>query len=256
MQLGRHLHELWRLRIGLAISLLLALFAALLSVAQVGVFPPSITPRSHETASASTRVLVDSPKSSTLDLSVAVNDLASATNRALLVSNVMASAPVRQYIERRANVPAGVLEVASPVTPDWPRPLASTGNEKRTSDILKSVDEYRLSLQSNPTVPVVIVDAQAPTAAAAQALANGAVDGMRDYLRDLGIRQNIPASEQVQLEQLGRATGSTVNGDANLSVALLSFLLVFAAASAANVFLARVRRGWALEASAAARQLN
>ena len=254
MQLGRHLHELWRLRIGLVVSLSLGLIAALMSVAEIGLFPPSIHSRAHETASASTRVLVDSPKSSTLDLSVAVNDLASATNRALLVSNVMASAPVREYIARRAHVPADRLEVASPVTPDWPRPLASTGNEKHTSDILKSLDEYRLSLQSNPTVPVVIVDSQAPTAAAAQALANGAVDGMRDYLRDLGIRQNIPAAEQVQLEQLGRATGSVVNEGTNLTVAILSFLLVFAASSAAAVFLARVRRGWAIEAGREARQ--
>jgi len=246
MELGRHLHELWRLRIGLAVSLALGLVAALLSVAKIGVIPPRLEARAHQTAVASTRALVDTPKSSTLDLNVDVTDITAAKNRALLVSNVMASAPVREYIARRARVPAGVLQVASPVTPDWPRPLASTGNKKRTSDLLKSVDEYRLSLQSNPTVPVVIIDAQAPTAAAAAALANGAVDGMRDYLRDLGIRQDIPASQQVQLEQLGRAKGAVVNAGTNLSVAALSFMLVFAASAAAAVFIARVRRGWAL----------
>jgi hypothetical protein len=252
MQLGRHLHELWRLRIGLAISVSLGLIAALISVAHVGIFPPTVHPRTHELASAATRVLVDSPKSSTLDLGVSVNDIASATNRALLVANVMASAPVREYISRRAHVPADVLQVASPVTPDWPRPLASNGNAKHTTDLLKSVNEYRLSLQSNPTVPVVIVDAEAPTPAAAKALANGAVDGMRDYLRDLGVRQGIPKTQQVELEQLGRATGSVVDGGANFSVALLSFLIVFGTSSAAAVFFSRVRRGWALEAG----QLN
>ena len=249
MELGRHLHELWRLRIGIAVSVALGLIGALLSVAKIGVIPPSLEARAHKTAAASTRVLVDTPKSSTLDLNVDVADITAAKNRALLVSNVMASAPVREYISRRARVPANVLQVASPVTPEWPRPLASNGNKKRTGDLLKSVDEYRLSLQSNPTVPVVTIDAQAPTPSAAQALANGAVDGMRDYLRDLGVKQGIPATQQVQLEQLGRAKGAGVNGGPNLSVALLSFMLVFAASSAAAVFIARVRKGWALAAA-------
>jgi hypothetical protein len=250
MQLGRHLRELWQLKTGVAISVLLALLAGLSSVAEVGLFPPSVAPRAEEMAAASTRLLVDAPKSSVLDLSVSLNDVESTTNRALLVSNVMASAPVREYIARRAKVPAEVLEIASPVTPEWPRPLAQTGNEKHTSDILASTDQYRLSLASNPTVPVVEVSAQAPTAKAAEQLANGAVDGMRDYLRDLGAAQQVPVTQQVHLEQLGRAKGGVINPGVSIKVALLSFGLVLAAASAAVLFLARVRRGWTLEADA------
>ena len=64
-------------------------------------------------------------------------------------------------------------------------------------------DQYRLSIQSNRTVPVVDVYAEAPTAEPAQQLANGAVDGMKDYLRDLGTAQAIPENEQVHLQQLG-----------------------------------------------------
>jgi hypothetical protein len=225
MTLGRHLRELWRFRLGLAASITLALFAALWSIGQVGLFPPSVTSRKLEIAAASTRVLVDTPKSAILDLYVSTYD----------------------YIARRAHVPAEVLQVASPVTPDFPRPLASDG-EKHSSDILKSPDQYRLSVQVNPTVPVVDVYAEAPTAEAAQQLANGAVDGMKDYLADLGASQSIPPYEQVHLQQLGRAKGAVIDPGIRTKVALLTFFLVFAASSVAVLALARVRTGWILEA--------
>jgi hypothetical protein len=247
MQLGRHLRELWQFRLGLVASVLLAVFAALWSVGQVGLFPPSVKPRSLEIAAASTTVLVDTPKSAILDLSVSTYDFTAYTNRSLLVGNIMASPPVRRYIARRAHVPADVLQVASPVTPDFPRPLASSG-EKHSSDLLKSPDEYRLSVQSNPTVPVVDVYAEAPTAEAAQQLANGAVDGMKDYLRDLGRKQGIPPDEQVTLQQLGSAKGGVIDPGISRKVALLTFLFVFAGSSMAVMALARVRQGWILEA--------
>jgi hypothetical protein len=247
MQLGRHLRELWQFRLGLVAAVLLASFAALWSVGRVGLFPPSIKARNLEMASASTRALVDTPKSMVLDLGANTYDFQSITDRALLVGNIMASAPVRRYIARRAHLPADVLQISSPVTPDFPRQLASSGT-RRTSDILKSPDEYRLSIQSNPTVPVVDVYAEAPTAEAAQQLANGAVDGMKDYLRDLGAAQSIPGTEQVHLEQLGRAKGGVIDRGVSVKLAALSFLLVFAASSAMVLFVARVRRGWDVEA--------
>jgi hypothetical protein len=249
MQLGTHLLELWRLRIGLIVCVLVALLAAAWSVDRIGLFPPSLEPRKLETAAASTRVLVDAPKSTVLDLSTDTYNFQSLTNRALLVGNVMASEPVREYIGRRANVSPDVLQVASPITPDFPRALASSG-KKSTGDILKSPDEYRLSIQVNPTAPVLDVYAQAPTVEAAAQLANGAVDGMKDYLRDLGTAQSVPLTRQVRLEQLGRAEGDVINKGVGLKVAVLSFVLVFAAASALLLFLLRVRQGW----DAAARQ--
>jgi hypothetical protein len=248
MQLGRRLHELWRLRLGLAVAALLALYAAASSVGSVGLLPPSFEPHKLEMAGASTRVLVDTPKSSVLDLEVNLSDFEGIKDRALLVGNVMASAPVRQYIGRRAGVPASWLQVASPVTPDWPRPLANSESKKSTSDLLKSPDAYRLSIQANPTVPILELYAEAPTAEAAEHLANGAVAGMEDYLKDLGATQEVAASEQVHLEQLGTAKGEVLNKGVSVKVAILAFLLTFAVASATVLFLARTRQGWQMEA--------
>jgi hypothetical protein len=250
MQLGRHLRELWQLRIGVIASVLISLLAALWSVGTIGLFPPKITARHLEMASASTRALVDTPKSTVLDLDVNTYAFSSITNRALLVGNIMGSEPVRRYIARRAHLPAEALQVTSPVTVDFPRPLTtSPAGKKSTRDILKSPDEYRLSIQANPTVPVVDVYAQAPTAEAAEQLANGAIDGMKDYLADLGAAQAIPATKQVHLEQLGRAKGAVIDPGVSVKVALLSFFLTFAASSLMVLFVVRLRRGWAVEAA-------
>jgi hypothetical protein len=174
------------------------------------------------------------------------------TNRGVLVGNMIASAPVRAYIARRAHVPTELLQVAGPVTPDFPRPLATSG-KRSTKDILKSPNQYRLSVQANPTVPILDIYAQAPTADAARALANGAVQGMEDYLHDLANAQHIAVDQRVHLEQLGHADGGVINPDVSVKLAILSFLLVFTASSAMVLAATRVRRGWQLEAGKSAK---
>jgi hypothetical protein len=246
MGLGRHLRELWDNRLGFVACVLLAAFAALWSVAKVSLSPPGVEPRVVEIASASTRAVVDSPTSAVLDLNIATTNLQGMTNRGVLVGNRIASEPVRGYVARRANVRPELLQVASPVTPEFPRPLATSG-KRTTSDILKSPNEYRLSIQANPTVPILDIYAEAPTVEAATALANGAVDGMSDYLRDLAVEQRIPAARRVHIEQLGRAEGGLINDGVSVKLALLSFLLVFAMAAGSVLALARVRRGWRVE---------
>jgi hypothetical protein len=252
MRFGRHLRELWEHRLGLVASVLIASLAALWSVGKVTVFPPSVKPRVLQMAAASTRALVDSPKSAVLDLKVPTTNLQGMTNRGVLVGNMIASAPVRAYIARRAHVPTELLQVAGPVTPDFPRPLATSG-KRSTKDILKSPNQYRLSVQANPTVPILDIYAQAPTADAARALANGAVQGMEDYLRDLANAQHIAVDQRVHLEQLGHADGGVINPDVSVKLAVLSFLLVFAASSAMVLALTRVRRGWQVEAGKSAK---
>ncbi len=139
--------------------------------------------------------------------------------------------------------------MASPVTPDFPRPLATSG-KKSPRDILKSPNEYRLSIQANPTVPIVDIYAEAPTPEIAAAFANGAVDGMQDYLKDLAAAQHVPADRRVRLEQFGRAKGVEINPGVRLKLGMLSFLIVFAAASVTVLAVDRVRQGWKLESVA------
>lgn len=246
MELGKHLRELFRLRLAVVVCFALASFAALTITYKVGLLPPKLEPRALEIASAKTEVLVDTPKSTVLDLGQGASEFTGMTNRAVLIGNVMVSAPVLAFIARRAGVPADVIRAQAPLTPDFPRPLSGVDEQKRTSDLVRSTDQYRLNIQTNPTVPVLDIFAQAPSAKAASTLANAAVDGMRDYLREKARSQGTADSNTVRLSQLGRATGVVINGGVRPQLAILSFLIVFALSSATAMFVARVRRGWEL----------
>lgn len=244
MRFGEHLRELWRLRLGLTLCVLAAALAALSTAYEVNIAPPGLSPRSLELASASTEVLVDTPRSALLDPPQSTADVEAMTNRAILLGNVMASPPVQTLIALRAGVPPARIRTVAPITPDFPRPVANEANRKRTSDLFGSLEEYRLSVESPPNVPILQINAQAPTVATSQRLANAAVDGLRDYIARLAAVQGIEADQQVRLEQLGRAQGRVVNDGVGVQAALLAFVIVFAATAAAGIFVSRVRRGW------------
>ena len=245
MKFGMRLRELWEHRLGLTLSIAIALFAGFWSIAKISLLPPGVHSRHLETASATTRVLVDMPNSLVLDLSDQVTDIESLTNRGLLVGNLIGSAPVRETISRRVGVPADRLEVAAPLTREWPRAMQQAGTKRSTSDILKSPDQYRINVRANPTVPILEISTVAPTAEAATRLANGAVLGTQDYLREVAARESIPASRQVKLDQLGSAKGGVINQGVSVKVALMSFLVALSVSFFAVLASARIRRGWA-----------
>lgn len=239
------MRELWGQKVGLAIAVAIALLAATRVLFGVSFLPPKLEHNSQGLASASTQVVVDTPRSSIIDLRQDTYSFTGLTNRALLLGNVMASLPVRGYIARRAGVPVEAIRVSAPLTPEQPRVVTDGAHQPKTSDILRSPDEYRLSVQANPTVPVLDIYAEAPDGPAAGKLANAAVEGLHDYLGALSRQHGTPLAKQVRLVQLGRATGATIDSGAGIVLAMLVFAFVLTIASAAVLFIARVRRGWA-----------
>ena len=106
MKLGQRIWKLWQLRPWVFASAFLATIAAAWSVANISLVPPGLTPRALEMATATTHVVVDTPKSSVLDLRESTDDLQALTQRAVLLGNVIANRPVAVDIARRAHVPA------------------------------------------------------------------------------------------------------------------------------------------------------
>jgi hypothetical protein len=159
---------------------------------------------------------------------------------------------VRAYIGRRADIPPALIRVTPPITPEEPRVVAAGAEQPKTSDLLRSPEEYRLSIDSNPTVPILNIYAEAPDAASAERLANAAVAGLRDYLGALAVKQHTPARDEVKLNQLGRAKGAPINSGAGTSMALAVFFLVLLFSSALVIFVTRVRRGWSATAGGGA----
>ena len=247
MKLGIHLYELWRLRVGLVVAVVLATMVSLATAYRVSIAPPGLHPRMMGMAAASTHVLVDNPKSVLLDLGQGASQLQDISQRALLLGNVMASLPVREYVARSSGVPAGLIQVTSPLTPQYPRPIADDPqNQRAVTDLLSSNDQYRINIKANPTVPILDIYTEASTVKTAKALANGAVSGLREYLAGVSLNGGIPAGSQVRLVQLGAAQGSGVTGAVNVEVAVLAWMFTFMLASLANLMIARMTRGWRL----------
>jgi hypothetical protein len=244
MELGMRMWMLWRLRAGVALSAVLGLMAAVWTLNVVTLFPPGVTSRVLEMATASTQVVVDTPTSALLDLRQDTHSFDALRNRAVLLGNVMASYPVQREIARRAGVPVEALEVSAPRTPEQPRAVSAAGPQRHTSDILRSNEQYRLSIQANSTVPVLEVYAQTPTPESSAALANAAVDALGAHLARLAAEEGTPDSARIRLMQLGRARGAMVNGGTAWQAAVLAFLVTFAAACATVLLVSRVTEGW------------
>jgi hypothetical protein len=241
---GIRLRKLWRLKLGVAVSIALALFAAVWSVQKISLSPPGLSPRSLEMATASTHVLVDTPTSAMVDLRQDTYSVDGLKNRVVVLGNVIASSQVQAKIAERANVPIDRLRIQAPLTSQQPSPPVDSENARHTGDILKSTDQYRIDLKANPTVPMLDIYVQTPSAKSSAALANAAVDELNTYLRDLVGRQNTPLKDQIRLVQLGRATGVVINSGVKWQAAFLTFLLTLGISCATVTFLARVRSGW------------
>jgi hypothetical protein len=247
MDFGVRLRRLSEMKVGLAGCLVIALIAAVWSLESVSLLPPKLTPRSLEMATASTHAVVDTPRSTLLDLRQDTYELEGLTKRAVLLGNVIANGPVKESIARQVGIPVTVLRVDAPLTAKQPRARVEAGNEKKASDILKSNNQYRLNIQANPTAPMLDIYAQTPTARSAEALANAAVKSLQDYLDDLARTQRTPEEAQIRLVQLGTARGTVINEGVHWQVAFLAFVLTFAFGCATLIFLSRVSRGWRIE---------
>ena len=244
MELGKHLRELFRFRAPAVVCILLGILAAVWASYQIQLFPPGISPRSIEIASASTEVLVDTPFSSAVDLRQGRGNFEAMTSRATLLGNVIASPPVLEHIARRAHVPVEAIRAQPPLTPDFPRPIAQPGKEPGAKDILRVPEEYRINVQVDPSVPVLRVISQAPTAAQAVTLANASIEGLEDFLDGVAAREDTPPQDRVRLVRLGHSRGVVINGGVRLQASILAFLIVFGLSAAATIFLGRVLRGW------------
>jgi hypothetical protein len=248
MGIGIRLRKLWALKGGVVLCLVVSSLVALWSVQSISLSPFRLTPRSLELATASTHVVVDTPTSAVLDLRQNTLSFEALRNRAVLLGNVIAGATVRQGIAHQVGVPADTLRIQAPLTTEEAAPPPESGNERHTSDLVKSTDQYRLNIQANLSVPMLDIYSQAPDAKSAAVLANSAVDELRVYLRNLAAVQRTPPEDQIRLLQLGRAHGAVINKGVRWQLFVLAFVLTFAFTTASVLFFARVRSGWRQQA--------
>jgi hypothetical protein len=156
---------------------------------------------------AHSQILVDSARPGVLAVGYGqayFSDLGSAP---LLLENLIASAPVREQIARRAGLPAGELGVIA-----LDSTVLATVQPPPTEPVL-------VQLAGRPTIPMLDLEASAPTEAQAVRVANATYAAIKSYLDGPGRS----SAFKLRVTRLGAPVGSSVSGQ-SLLVPLLAFL--------------------------------
>jgi hypothetical protein len=190
-------------------------------------------------AAAATHVMIDDPDMSIVDRRALPQDVATLQKRAELYGRMMVTTPVLEAIGKRAGLPPDQIAGVGRTTADVPIPLTEPASEERASQIRATHAPYRLELQSDPGEPVLAIYAVAPSWPEAQRLADSAVPGLQDFLRNVARRQGFPEQELPQLRQLGSARGGTTNGKAKIVIGGLTFVTAFGLSFVVLLFLLR-----------------
>jgi hypothetical protein len=218
-----------------------ALAAVIASLFEVRLLPPQISQRELQTGAAATHVFVESPPS---ESPVTPTGFETVSKRANLIGNIMASPRVLDRVASLLDIDPDQITATTEITESVPAVLKEPDNERRANEILLTGAPYRLDVQARPTVPILDIYAEAPTAYAARRLAEASVRAGRAYLRDVAARHGAGPEEQLQLTELGAARSAVLDPTAPAMIAALTFLVAFAISFGLLVLAAELRRGW------------
>jgi hypothetical protein len=226
MEIVQILRRLWQLRLWVAIAAMVALLAGVASIYKIDPSEPSLKKKSIEYGAASTQLLLDSRKSALTDVET---DLLPLVARADAFARLLASPPVAALIAQDAGISPNQLITHGPVltAQQATRSQREPTAEQRSNDILNEGVGYTLRFSSAPSLPVVYVDAEAPTPQEAVRLANSSSTALQKYVSDLESRQGVAESRRLVISQLGTAAGGTVNKGTDKIVAILTAIGVW-----------------------------
>jgi hypothetical protein len=239
MEFALILRELLRRRVLLGLGIAIAALAAIFSVYRVE--GSKLVARSLQHSSASTEVLVDTPSSVLGNVSQSFEELSA---RATVYANFMVSPGVLKVIGEQAGIPGEQIYAAGPIPPNEPRIVLEPTALKRNVQLTGETNPYRLDFESQPNLPTIIINSQAPTTRQAVALANAAAAGLKRYVADVETAERVPLAKRVRIRQLGSAHGAVVNGGISKSLAAIVFVLVFLAWCVLLLVVTRFRESW------------
>ncbi len=245
MEFARALRRLRRHPWWLALGVLVAVGAAILSVYNVE--GGRLKARALQHSAASTQILVDSEPSSLGSISQSFEQLSA---RAEVYANFMASPALLQVIAQQVNLTGGQLFAAGPINAAEPRVEQEPTDLKRNVQITGETKPYRLNFESQPNLPTITINTQAPSTSQAVALANAAAAGLEHYVANVEVTNGIRQHSRIVIRQLGPATGGVVDGGISKTLAMLVFVLVMTLWCALMLGVARFREIWRASAAA------
>lgn len=215
MEIGYVVSELWRLRRWVAVGLIVGFVAALSQLYKL----PSMEKKSFEVGAASTEILVEHSGSPLGILGTDIQTRANLSAQTGLYARLIGTPPVKERIARRAGVPLGAIATGVPQsTGQTGREVAA---EQRGNELLVEGNFYRILASPVPETAIITISTQAPTGEEAIKLADGAVVGLRDYIKFTA--QQAGVARAIRFRQLGEAIGGQITQNANMKVAALAF---------------------------------
>jgi hypothetical protein len=236
------LRDLWRLKPFVAAVAMLAVLAGVWVGFKVS--PSKFESRRYVVGVASARILVDTPSSQVVEVSPKGSDALGV--RANLLASLMVDGVIKAAIAQQAGLkPAQLVGMTDAAT----SPAPAAVPEERSAFILKT---QVLTNTAGDQLPIIEIDAQAPTVDAAGRLAGAAVNGLRDYLNSKAAIQRIPDADRLQVDSLGAPQASLETRGPSKILAAIAAIFVFVAGCGAILLVTSLVRG--LRAAAVADQ--
>jgi hypothetical protein len=221
------IRDLWRHRRLVFLGTLIALAAMVLVMFRVSFEGGlKLESRKYEVGVASTAMQIDSTSSQAIDLGdpdVLEVDVAMLAARAKLMANLLVTRPFRESIARDSGVAPDTLitELSSTTDEGEPPPVASDVKVDRDDPAANIV-----ALQTSETVPIITVNAQAPTQRTASRLATSTVTALRDYLLRLNSERNVPPDRKLVMRELGQPTATISRRGPGTTQAVAIFIVL------------------------------
>jgi hypothetical protein len=192
--------------------------------------PPQVESRQYDVGVSSVAVLIDSQSSQVVDLGGGEvrTDVVALAARAKLLSNLLATRPLRDDIARLAGVqPDRLITKVSSTTEEVKQPVS----EEALGIVVgpDAPDANLLQLQTSETVPIITVAAQAPEEGTASRIAAATVTTLRKYLDSVAATNRVPDVRQLVMRPLGEPTSATARrGPATSRAMAIAVLLMLA----------------------------
>lgn len=237
------IRQLWSRKLLVGIVVGIAALAAILSAYRISVSPPGLDSRALQVGAASSQILVDSPKSA-LVAGASLGTFEALSTRAKIYGEYLSSLAARKEIAKLAGVPAGSISSSGPFSSATGQNNYETqSSEDRANEILQEGAQSRLVFTGQEGVPILTVDAQAPTAARAVDLANASFVALKQYVNNLSANGE-DVKRGVTVRELGEPEGGTIGSGNDVVLMALAFLAVLVLGCAAILVVPRFTQRW------------
>lgn len=222
MQTVTILRQLWRRRVVTALIALVSILAGVLVVYKVSPSPLQVQSRKYDVGIATARILVDTPESQVVDVSPRGSDTLGI--RANLLANLMVDGVVKTAIAKRAGLAPdafyGVAESATDPAAETPPKNPREAMVLRTK-VLMTPDGERM--------PIIEIEAQAPSTDGARMLANASIAGLSDYLNSKAAQDHVADARRLRVSGLGVAQARMAPRGPRLAYGLAAAIFLFLA---------------------------